>query len=169
MMEYPQIPGTLPFLRSVLPPTLIDEIPQDLTSPKLPEIGSKSIFAFWHSGIHSIPPYRLRNVLAWHRRFSPLGWTIYVLDTVPGSQLDVSNFIDTTSPSVVPSAFTEGTLDGNYASQHTSDLIRFPLLLKYGGNLPRRWYLAVRRFGLALDQTYHQPGFPLRVCWFHNG
>jgi hypothetical protein len=45
----------------------------------------------------------------------------------------VSNFIDTTSPAVVPEAFTNGTLDGAYAAQHTSDLVRYPLLLKYGG------------------------------------
>lgn len=52
---------------------------------------------------------------------------------MPNSPLNVSNFIDTTSPSVVPEAFTNGTLDGTYAAQHTSDLIRYPLLLKYGG------------------------------------
>lgn len=80
-----------------------------------------------------MPPYLLRNILAWHRRYTPLGWTIYVLDTVPGSRLNISNFIDTTSSSVVPDAFREGKLDGAYAPQHTSDLVRFPLLLKYGG------------------------------------
>ena len=33
----------------------------------------------------------------------------------------------------MPEAFTSGRLDGRYSAQHTSDLIRFPLLLKYGG------------------------------------
>ncbi|KAJ4376091.1 hypothetical protein N0V83_001372 [Neocucurbitaria cava] len=88
-----------------------------------------------HSGTPASPHYHhlLRNVLAWYRRFSPLGWTIYVLDVVPNSPLNVSNFIDTASPSVVPAAFTHKTLDGHYAAQHTSDLIRYPFLLKYGG------------------------------------
>jgi hypothetical protein len=45
----------------------------------------------------------------------------------------VSKFIDTSSQSVVPEAFTNGTLNGAYAAQHTSDLIRYPLILKYGG------------------------------------
>ncbi|KAF1970196.1 hypothetical protein BU23DRAFT_404086, partial [Bimuria novae-zelandiae CBS 107.79] len=75
----------------------------------------------------------LRNVLNWYRRYAPLGWTIYVVDTVPESPLNISCFIDTTSPSVVPNAFQKGELDGRYAAQHTSDLVRFPLLLRYGG------------------------------------
>ncbi|KAF1938428.1 hypothetical protein EJ02DRAFT_457884 [Clathrospora elynae] len=133
-MDYPTILGTSPLTHTVLSPTSVDGLlPQALTSPKLPSHGSKSIFAFWHSGIHALPPYLLHNVIAWYRRFSPLGWSIYVLDTVLGSPLNVFNFIDTTSASVVPAAFTNGTIDGDYAAQHTSDLVRYPLLLKYGG------------------------------------
>lgn len=127
-MEYPNIPGT----------TLSVPLPSEspllhLSRPKPPTPGSKSIFAFWHAGLDALPPSAMRTVSNWHRRFSPLGWTIYLLNTVPGSPLNVSNFIDTSSPSEVPEAFTNGTIDGTYARQHTSDLIRFPLLLKYGG------------------------------------
>lgn len=133
-MFYPQIPTTLPVPYTVLPQIPGDAtLPVELTSPKPPTLGSKSIFAFWHSGINSLPPYLLRNVLAWHRRFSPLGWTVYLLDNVTGSPLNVGNFVDTQSSSVVPAAFTNGTLGGGYVAQHTSDLIRYPLLLKYGG------------------------------------
>ena len=133
-MDYPHIPGTLPQLHTVLPPIPADgTLPRSLTSPPPPTRGSKSIFAFWHTGIHNLPPYLLRNVIAWHRRFSPLDWTVYVLDTVPGSPLNICNYINTQSPLVVPAAFTEGTLNGEYAAQHTSDLIRYPLLLQYGG------------------------------------
>lgn len=56
-----------------------------------------------------------------------------MLDKVPDSPLNVSRYIDTTSPDVVPDAFRDGTLNGEFAAQHTSDLVRFPLLLKYGG------------------------------------
>ncbi|CAN9328834.1 unnamed protein product [Alternaria alternata] len=133
-MEYPQIPGTSALQYEVLPTISTDgPLPEALTSPKPPGLGSKSIFAFWNSGIHNLPPNLLRNVIAWYRRFSPLGWTIYVLDVVPDSSLNVANYIDTESPLVVPAAFTRGTLNGHYAAQHTSDLIRYPLLLKYGG------------------------------------
>ncbi|EDU45442.1 capsule polysaccharide biosynthesis protein [Pyrenophora tritici-repentis] len=127
-IDYPSIPGTTLSTSPASESQLLH-----LPTPQPPTPGSKSIFAFWHAGLGALPPCSIRNVVNWHRRFSPLGWTIYVLDTVPGSPLNVSNFIDTSSPSVVPEAFTNGTVKGTYAAQHTSDLIRFPLLLKYGG------------------------------------
>jgi hypothetical protein len=129
---YPSIPSTSRLAYDVLESST-DSLLVELRSATPPKPGSKSIFGFWHTGIDTLPPYLLRNVLNWHRRFSPLGWTIYILDTVPDSPLNVSNFIDTTSPAVVPEAFTKRTLSGSYAAQHTSDLTRYPLLLRYGG------------------------------------
>ncbi|KAF2021442.1 hypothetical protein BU24DRAFT_417095 [Aaosphaeria arxii CBS 175.79] len=132
-MTYPEIPRTIRLPYKIEPSISLDNLPESLTAPGLPKTGGKSIFAFWNTGISSLPPYLLRNVINWHRRFSPLGWTIYVLDTVPGSALNVSNFIDTTSRSIVPEAFINNSIVGKYAAQHTSDLVRFPLLLRYGG------------------------------------
>ncbi|KAJ4289637.1 hypothetical protein N0V90_010966 [Kalmusia sp. IMI 367209] len=125
-MTYPLIEGTSALGYDPLPPVSPENLPLCLTSPPPPKPDQKSIFAFWNKGIQNLPPYLLRNVLAWHRRFSPLGWIIYVIDTVPDSPLNISRFIDTMSPDVVPDAFTQGTLDGEYAAQHTSDLVRFP-------------------------------------------
>jgi hypothetical protein len=132
-MQYPLIPGTSSLPYDPWPPIDINELPPSLISPELPRAQSKSIFAFWMNGIHTLPPYLLRNVIAWHRRYSPLSWTVYVVDTVPDSPLNISRFIDTNSSSVVPDAFRDGILSGDYAAQHTSDLVRFPLLLRYGG------------------------------------
>ena len=132
-MRYPPVPGTSSLSYEPLPPILLKDLPASLTSPELPKTGSKSIFAFWNTGINALPPYLLRNVLNWHRRYAPLGWTVYIIDTVPDSPLNISRFIDTTSSSIVPDAFRDGKLDGGYAAQHTSDLVRFPLLLRYGG------------------------------------
>jgi hypothetical protein len=133
-MGYPSVPGTTSIVYEELQGSSSSVSPLSQISCAGPPIpGSKAIFAVWHSGVHTLPPYLLRNVNNWYRRFSPLGWTIYVLDTVPGSALNVSNFVDTSSQSVVPEAFTNGTLNGTYAAQHTSDLIRYPLLIKYGG------------------------------------
>ncbi|RYP41905.1 hypothetical protein DL768_010425 [Monosporascus sp. mg162] len=78
-------------------------------------------------------PYAKRNVRAWHRRFSKTGWTVRVVDRLPGSPLNVANFLDVSDPDTFPRAFQEGTITGGYALQHTSDLVRWPLLLKYGG------------------------------------
>ncbi|KAH7118718.1 hypothetical protein B0J11DRAFT_73907 [Dendryphion nanum] len=132
-MLYPKIPKTVPLPYKVAPSISLDALPSALTSPTPPTPGTKHIFAFWHSGIHALPPYLLRNIINWYRRFSPLGWTIYVFDTVPDSPLNITKFIDITSRAVVPEAFTSGSLSGNYAAQHTSDLVRYPLLLRYGG------------------------------------
>lgn len=134
--SYPSIPGTLPLSSDFVDP-LVEvaptDLPRDLTHPPRPTAGSKNIFAFWYKGITHLHQYLLRNVLAWHRRFASLGWTIYVIDVVPGSPLHISNFLDMSDPDTFPAAFREERLGGAYVLQHTSDLIRFPLLLKYGG------------------------------------
>ena len=168
--RYPHIPGTEAVPYAVLPPlSSADQLPISLTSPGSPTPGGKNIFAFWDSGIHQLPPYLLRNVVDWYRRYTPLGWTIYVLDVVPDSPLNVSRFIDTSSAAVVPAAFTDRTNSGAYAVQHTSDLTRFPLLLKYGGV-----YLDVGILQFAdLDRlwatTVSNPDSPIEFAGFTMG
>ena len=108
------------------------EVDYDLLHPK-PVSDEKNIWFFWHTGYTNMHPYTQRNVRAWHRRFSKQGWTIRVLDRLPSSPLNVANFLDISDPGTFPRAFIDGTVGGDYAPQHTSDLVRFPLLLKYGG------------------------------------
>ncbi len=133
-MMYPPIPKSSPIQHPTTPTGHSSvELPSLLTSPPPPNVGSKHIFAFWHAGLSALPPYLLRNITAWHLRFAQRGWTIYVLDSVPSSPLNVANFINTSCSLVVPAAFLDGKLTGEYAAQHTSDLIRYPLLLRYGG------------------------------------
>jgi hypothetical protein len=55
------------------------------------------------------------------------------MDMSPGSKSNIANFLDVTNPTLFPKAFCEGTITGTYKLQHTSDLMRWPLLLKYGG------------------------------------
>ena len=108
------------------------EIDHDLLNPK-PISGEKNVWFFWHSGFPNMHPYTQRNVRAWHRRLSRVGWTIRVLNRQPSSPLNVSNFLDTSDPKTFPQAFINGRIGGTYGVQHTSDLVRLPLLLKYGG------------------------------------
>ncbi|KAH7155937.1 hypothetical protein EDB81DRAFT_785801 [Dactylonectria macrodidyma] len=108
------------------------EVDRDLLSPK-PISDEKNIWFFWHQGFAHMHPYTQRTVRAWHRRFSKKGWVVRVVDRNPSSPLDVANFLDLEDPQTFPQAFTEGTIEGTYALQHTSDLVRWPLLLKYGG------------------------------------
>ena len=56
-----------------------------------------------------------------------------VLNRQPSSPLNVENFLDTKSEDLFPRSFVDGTIGGDFAPQHTSDLVRWPLLLKYGG------------------------------------
>lgn len=108
------------------------EVDHDLLHPK-PVSDEKNIWFFWHSGYTHMHRYTRRNIRAWHRRFSQQGWAIRVLDRLPSSPLNVANFLDVSDPGTFPRAFVDGTIGGDYAPQHTSDLVRWPLLLKYGG------------------------------------
>jgi hypothetical protein len=130
--DYP-IPAGL----HAIPTELLDlrsdaEVDHDLLHPK-PIASDKNIWFFWHRGYTNMHPYAQRNVRAWHRRFFKLGWTVRVLDRLPDSPLNVANFLDVSNPDTFPRAFRDGTIGGDYAPQHTSDLVRWPLLIKYGG------------------------------------
>lgn len=110
------------------------EVDSTLLDPPSPSSSSeKNIWLFWHSGYSTMHPYTQRTVRTYHRRFSKKGWTVRVVDRVAGSPCNVANFLDLNDPDTFPKAFREGTITGTYALQHTSDLVRWPLLLKYGG------------------------------------
>ncbi|KAF6805070.1 capsule polysaccharide biosynthesis protein [Colletotrichum sojae] len=108
------------------------KIDNAITNPP-PVTSAKNLWFFWNAGYDNLHPYAKRNVRTWHRRFSPQGWTVRVVDLEPHSPGYIGNWIDLQDPDVVPDAFREGTLDGEFAKQHYSDLVRFPLLVKYGG------------------------------------
>lgn len=93
----------------------------------------KNIWFFWHSGYSTMHPYGKRTVRNYHQRFARRGWTVRVLDVTTDSPANVANFLDVSDHTLFPKAFREGTITGTYARQHTSDLVRFPLLLRYGG------------------------------------
>ncbi|GAB7355452.1 hypothetical protein MBLNU459_g5957t1 [Dothideomycetes sp. NU459] len=120
-----------------IPDDLLDlrtdsEVDYDLLHPS-PVSHEKNVWFFWHGGYPQMHPYAKRNIRAWHRRFSKQGWVIRVIDRVPDSPLNVAAFLDTSDESTFPRAFMDHSLDGDYALQHTSDLVRWPLLLRYGG------------------------------------
>jgi hypothetical protein len=129
---YPIPPGLHPIPTHLLDLRPDSEIDHDLLHPKSIS-NEKNIWFFWHTGYTSMHPYAQRNIRVWHRRFSRQGWSIRVLDRLPSSPLNVSNFLNTSDPDTFPRAFADGTISGDYAAQHTSDLVRWPLLLKYGG------------------------------------
>jgi len=108
------------------------EIDQDLLNPK-PITDEKNLWFFWHQGFSRMHGYAQRNIRTYFRRFSKQGWAIRVLDSVSGSNLNVANFLDVKDPQTFPRAFIDGQVGGAFGPQHTSDLVRFPLLIMYGG------------------------------------
>ena len=144
------------------------EIDHDLFEP--PQILSdKNVWFFWHSGYANMHPYTLRNVRAWHRRLSKKGWTIRVLDRQSSSPLNVTNFLDVSDPGTFPKAFIDGTIGGDYAPQHTSDLVRWPLLLKYGGVYADVGMIQIGDLDRLWSETVGNPNSQSKVLSYDSG
>lgn len=131
---------------AVIPDHLLDLRPddcldQDLLHPSA-VTSEKNVWFFWHAGYAQMPPYHQRTVRAYQRRLSRLGWAIRVVDIAggplpsssssPPSPTHISRFVAVDAANF-PAAFRQGTLSGDYARQHYSDLVRWPLLLRHGG------------------------------------
>lgn len=134
-----------------------------------PITNEKNIWFFWHSGFPNMHPYTQRNIRAWHRRFSKSGWTIRVLDRQPGSPLNIANFLDVKDTNTFPKAFTDGTIGGDYAPQHTSDLVRWPLLLNYGGVYADVGLMQIGDLDAIWNKTVGDPTSPWEIFSYNAG
>lgn len=158
---------TIPDGLYAVPDQLLDlrpdsEIDHDLLHPQ-PVAGEKNIWFFWHGGFSNMHPYTRRTVRAWHRRFSKQGWTVRVVDREPSSPLNVANFLDIDDPETFPRAFVDGTIGGDYAAQHTSDLVRWPLLLRYGGVYADVGMIQIGDLDRLWNETIGNPASPYEV------
>ncbi|KAJ5669443.1 Capsular polysaccharide synthesis [Penicillium macrosclerotiorum] len=161
-MEYPLPPGM-----HVIPSQVLDmrsdvDIDFDLMHPP-PVTGTKNVWFFWHSGYETMHPYTQRNVRAWHRRFSKQGWTVRVMDRRPGSKSNIANFLNVTDHTTFPRAFIDENLTGYYALQHTSDLVRWPLLLRYGGVYADVGLMQIGDLDKLWNETIANPDSPYEV------
>lgn len=146
------------------------EVDMNLLNPSPPSVShEKNVWFFWHSGYCNMHPYTKRNVRAWHRRLSLKGWIIRVVDRVPGSPCNIANFLDVNGPEFFPRAFSEGTLTGTYALQHTSDLVRWPLLLKYGGVYADVGLMQIGDLDRLWNETVARPGSLWEVLSYNCG
>jgi hypothetical protein len=144
------------------------DIDHALLNPE-PVKDEKNLWFFWHSGYSTMHPYTQRNARAWHRRLSKQGWIIRVIDRVPGSPLNVENFLDTKDPQSFPTAFIDGRIGGTYGVQHTSDLVRWPLLLKYGGVYADAGMMQIGDFDKLWHQTIANPDSPFDIITYNCG
>lgn len=92
-----------------------------------PVTSDKNIWGFWHTGFAQMRPWAQRNVINWVRRLGP-DWTVHIVDRVDGSETNVFHYAE---EFFFPKTFIDGTMDGHKA--HMGDLVRLPLLWKYGG------------------------------------
>ncbi|CCF35671.1 capsule polysaccharide biosynthesis protein [Colletotrichum higginsianum] len=163
---YPIPTGLHPIPLDRLDQRADDQVDNAIRNPP-PVTSAKNLWFFWNSGYDHLHPYAKRNVRTWHRRFSPQGWTVRVVDLEPQSRSYVGNWIDVQDPGVVPRAFTEGTLDGEFAKQHYSDLVRFPLLVKYGGVYTDVGYMQIGDLDRLWNETIANPDSPYEVLSYN--
>ncbi|KUL83691.1 hypothetical protein ZTR_07520 [Talaromyces verruculosus] len=131
-MNYPPFPipkGTLPIPDGEIDHRSAVDIVASLKTYAAPTASEKNVWAYWHTGWDSMPPWCQRNVIDWVRRLGP-SWTVRVLDSVEDSPMNVTRFI---GREFLPDAFNTRTMTGRYMATHSADLIRLPLLLLYGG------------------------------------
>ncbi|KAI1505688.1 hypothetical protein F5X99DRAFT_367370 [Biscogniauxia marginata] len=157
-----------------IPDTVLDlrpdsEIDYDILHPKPVSSSEKNIWFFWHSGYTNMHPYGKRNVRAWYRCFSKSGWTIRVVDRDLGSPLNIANFLDVSDRELFPRAFADGTLAGAYAAQHASDLVRLPLLLRYGGVYADAGLMQIGDLDRLWEQTVANPDSPFELLSYNMG
>ncbi|KAI2626792.1 hypothetical protein GGS21DRAFT_260727 [Xylaria nigripes] len=138
------------------------EIDYDILHPR-PVVDEKNVWFFWHSSFVTMHPYAQRTVRAYHRRFSKLGWVVRVVDYDPESPLHIRHFLDFDDPEIFPKAFREGTLGGTYAVQHCSDLVRWPLLLRYGGVYADAGMVQIGDLDRLWNETIGNPESPYEV------
>lgn len=124
----------------------------------VPQGHEKNIWFFWHSGYATMHPYAKRTVRAYHRRFSGKGWTVRVIDVTPDSPGNIARFVNVSDPTLFPRAFREGTITGTYARQHTSDLVRWPLLLTHGGVYADVGLMQIGDLDRLWNETVGNPG-----------
>ncbi|KAJ8121068.1 hypothetical protein ONZ43_g2389 [Nemania bipapillata] len=139
-----------------------NDVDHDLLHPR-PITDEKNVWFFWHSGFTQMHTYGQRTVRAYHRRFSKLGWVIRVVDCEPESPLHIGRFLDFHDPGTFPKAFREGTIGGDYAAQHYSDLVRWPLLLRHGGVYADVGMIQIGDLDRLWNETIGNPESPYEV------
>ncbi|KAJ4286679.1 hypothetical protein N0V90_012931 [Kalmusia sp. IMI 367209] len=95
----------------------------------VPIKSEKNIWTYWHAGIDAMPTWNKRTICDWVRIHGS-GWTVRVLNTVPGHPNHALTWIE---PDQLPETFVKGTMTGPYTGPHSADFLRGAALYRYGG------------------------------------
>jgi hypothetical protein len=96
-MHYPIPPGLHSIHTDLLDVRPDSEIDCDILHPKSIS-NEKNLWLFWHTGYTTMHPSSQRNIHVWHRRFSPQGRSIRVLDLLPFSPSPRSTSLTSSTP-----------------------------------------------------------------------
>lgn len=138
-----------------------EEIAAWLQKPH-PITSDKNVWAYWHQGYAQMPPWVQRNVMNWVRRLGP-DWTVHLLDKVPGSSTNVARYVES---SYFPAAFNNDVMDGPNVGPHSGDLVRLPLIWKYGGVWIDVGTFLFRNIDDICWRQIEDPGTPYEVAGF---
>ncbi|KAK7022260.1 capsule polysaccharide biosynthesis, partial [Favolaschia claudopus] len=124
-----------------------------------PVTSEKNLWAFWDSGLSNMPAWCQRNVLDWVRICGP-GWTIRVLDNVPESPNYTLKYV---SRELLPDAFVERKMDGQYVGPHSADFLRGALLYEHGGVYMDVGCILIRDMDRICWNEIADPNSPIHV------
>ncbi|KAK7744406.1 hypothetical protein SLS62_010196 [Diatrype stigma] len=140
----------------------------------------------WDKGLAAAKPWCQRNITSWVRRHAirGTGWTVRVLDMVPGSANHFSRFVPEDTAEFFPQAFrryshsdsdSDGVnaeksggkgLTGTHRAPHAADLLRLPLLYLHGGVWLDVGFTLFRDLDDLCWDALADPGSPLELAGF---
>jgi hypothetical protein len=140
------------------------EIIAQLTTYR-PVTSQKNVWTFWDAGFWAMRPYVRRFVIGWARRLGP-EWTVRVLDHVEASPTSVHEFLDRNQ---LHEAFNTRTMTGPYVGAHSGDVVRLPLLYRYGGVWMDAGTMLFRHMDDICWRVLCDPSSPYEICGFAPG
>ncbi|KAK3724774.1 hypothetical protein LTR37_000822 [Vermiconidia calcicola] len=131
-----------------------------------PIASEKNVWAFWHSGLTSMPQWCQHNVVDWVRMLGP-SWTVRILDSVPDSLNNALKYLDA---ELLTETYVRGTMDGPYKGPHAADLLRGACLWQHGGVFMDVGNLLIRHLDRICWNQLEDPSSPFRVSvpWMYG-
>ena len=139
-----------------------DDVISSMMMPS-PVTSEQNVWAYWHSGLDRMPAWTKRNIVNWARLLGS-DWTIRILDSVKGSPSNALNFV---RPTMLPSAFVDGEMTGEYVGPHSADMLKGACLFLHGGVWLDVGILLFRHLDQICWSALCDPNSPYEVATSH--